>query len=220
MVGVASPTIEVLTPPGRRIGLAGVRGHRSSALFSGDLTVLRCVPVTTPERTLTDLSARVGPDALGRMLDAALRERLIRLDRLRSCVARLAASPGRRPAVLQTLLAERLPGYDPGDSDLEIRVLRLLTANGFPPPVPQYRVRVGGRRLRIDLAYRDVKLAVELDGWEYHRTRTAFDDDRARANLLVADGWSLVRFTSRSSDAEIARCVAAARDRFGRSGAA
>jgi very-short-patch-repair endonuclease len=29
------------------------------------------------------------------------------------------------------------------------------------------------------------------------------DDDRARASLLVAGGWTLLRFTSRSSDAEI-----------------
>lgn len=118
------------------------------------------------------------------------------------------------------LLAERLPGYDPGDSDLETRVLCLLVSSGFPPPVQQHRLRLGGRTFKIDLAYPARRLAIELDGWEHHRTRTAFDDDRSRANLLVADGWSLVRFTSRSTDDEIVGCIRAALDRFGRSGAA
>ena len=219
-VGAGADEIEMVAPPNRRVGLAGVRGHRSSALFTADLTLYRRIPVTTPERTPVDLSGRLAPPSLGCMLDDALRRRLIRLDRVRTCVARLAGSPGRRPAVVQSLLAERLPGYEPGGSDIETRALRLLVAHGFPPPVQQYRVRIGGRTFKIDLAYQVRRLAIELDGWEHHRTRTAFDDDRYRANLLVADGWWLVRFTSRSSDAEILRCVGAARDRFGRSGAA
>jgi very-short-patch-repair endonuclease len=48
------------------------------------------------------------------------------------------------------------------------------------------------------------------------RTRSAFDDDRTRATLLVANGWAVVRFTSRSTDAEIVGCVG----RFGQLGAA
>jgi very-short-patch-repair endonuclease len=93
-------------------------------------------------------------------------------------------------------LPNRVPGYDPGDSDFESRVLRVIVANGFPPPAQQYRVRIGGRTIRIDLAYPDRKLAIELDGCEFHHTRSAFDDDRSRANLLVAHGWTLIRFTS------------------------
>jgi len=220
MPGVESEWIEVVTPPERRVEAVGVCGHRSSAVFTDDVTVVRRIPVTTPERTLVDLSARIEQEKLGRILDDGLRRRQIRLDRLRRCVARLAGSPGRRPASIQVLLGERLRGYDPGDSDLETRTLRLLVSRGLPPPVQQHRVRLGGRGMRIDLAYPDVALAIELDGWEHHRTRTAFDDDRARANLLVSAGWSLVRFTSRSSDDEIVDCVSAARSRFGGSGAA
>ncbi len=212
--------IEVLTALDRKIGLGGVRGHRTSLLFTADLTTHARVPVTTPERTLVDLSGRVAEHVLARMLDDSLRRRLVRLERLRRCALRLAGAPGRRTAVVHRLLAERLPGFDPGDSDLETRVLRLLVRNGLPAPVQQHRVRAGGRTLRVDLAYPDTKVAIELDGWEFHRTRTAFDDDRARANRLVADGWTLVRFTSRSSDAEILDCVRAAGGRFGRSGAA
>lgn len=212
--------IHVLVDADRRVKLAGVRSHRSRALFSADLTSHLRIPVTNPERTLVDLSAAMPPQALGRLLDDGLRRRIVRLARLRSCIGRLGKSPGRRPAVIHDLLAARHPGYDPGDSDLETRVLRALLAAGLPVLVQQYRVRLGGRTYKLDLADPPSKLAVELDGWEFHHTRSAFDDDRARANVLVANGWSVLRFTSRSTDDEIVTCVSASLRQCGRFGAA
>lgn len=212
--------IHVLVDADRRVRLAGVRSHRSRALFSADLTSHLRIPVTSPERTLVDLSAAMPPQALGRLLDDGPRRRLVRLERLRSCIGRLGKSPGRRPAVIHDLLVARLPGYDPGDSDLETRALRALLAAGLPVLVQQYRVRLGGRTYKLDLADPPSKLAVELDGWEFHHTRSAFDDDRARANVLVAHGWTLLRFTSRSTDDEIVTCVAASLRQCGRFGAA
>jgi putative AbiEi antitoxin of type IV toxin-antitoxin system len=214
--GMDDDVIHVLTGLDRRVRLDGVRGHRSTALFTADLTTMQRLPVVTPARALVDISAAHTYRALGSAVDDLLRRRVMTLAALRSCVARLEAAPGRRMSILHELLAERLPGYDPGESDLETRVLRILIAHGFPPPVQQHRIRVGGRTIRIDLAYPALRLAIELDGWEFHGTRTAFDDDRARANLLVASGWIVVRFTSRSSDAEIVECLRA----FGQLGVA
>lgn len=218
--GVEAPEIDVLVDAERRVKLAGVRSHRSRALFTADLTRHLGMPVTSPERTLVDLSAAAPEEALGRMLDDALRRRLVRLERLATCLGRLSKSPGRRLAVVASLVAARLPGFDPGDSDFETRVLRALVAAGLPVPVQQHRVRLLGRSFRLDLAYPREKLAIELDGWEFHRSRSAFDDDRTRANLLVASGWTLVRFTSRTPEAEIVACVAATLDRCGRFGVA
>lgn len=208
--------IHVVTGLERRVRMDGVRGHRSGALFSADLTKQQRIPLTTAARALVDLSAAMSPRQLGVSVDDAIRRRIMTLTSLRRCAARLAEAPGRRPAVLHEILAERMPGFDPGDSDLETSVLRLLVSNGFPPPVQQYRVRIGTRTFKIDLAYPAIRLAIELDGWEFHRTRTAFDDDRTRANFLVANGWTLVRFTSRSTTDEILGCVRAC----GQSGAA
>ena len=99
-------------------------------------------------------------------------------------------------------------------------MLRVLVAAGLTAPVQQHRVRIGGRTFRVDLAYVGIKLAIELDGWEFHGSRSAFDDDRARANALVAAGWTVLRFTSRSTDAEIVACVRAALGKSGYFGAA
>lgn len=214
--GAEDDVIHVVTGLDRRVRLEGVRGHRSGALFTADLTIRHRVPVTTPARALVDLSATLAYGQLARAVDDALRRRIMTLDAFRRCASRLAEAPGRRMNVVHEMLTDRVPGYDSGDSDLETRVLRLLVVNGFRPPVQQHRVRVGGRTIRIDLAYPALRLAIELDGWEFHRTRTAFDEDRARANLLATQGWTLVRFTSRSTGAEILACLRS----FGHLGAA
>ena len=212
--------VDVLVDLHRRVKMDGVRSHRSGALFTADVSRHLRIPVTTPERTLVDLSGCLPARTLAKLVDDGLRRRLVRLERLSKCVARLPKSPGRRPALIHELLAERLPGYDPGDSDLETRVLRALVAAGLAAPVQQHRVRIGKRTFRIDLAYPVARLAIELDGWEFHSSRTAFDDDRARANALVTAGWTVLRFTSRSTDAEIVACVRAALGGSGYFGAA
>lgn len=212
--------IELVTDVPKQVRLDGVRGYRSRALFSADLTQRLRIPCTTPERTLVDVSGRLSAEALGRAVDDGLRRRILRLDALRRCVGRLEAGPGRRTSVVHDVLRLRLPGYDPGDSDFETLVLRALVARGLPPPVQQYRVKVGGRVVRIDLAYPGLRIAIELDGFEFHGTRTAFDDDRARANLLVVAGWTLLRFTTQSTIDEIVDTIAALVARSVQEGAA
>ena len=38
---------------------------------------------------------------------------------------------------------------------------------------------------------------METDGWRYHRTRAAFEADRARDQALTAAGHVVLRFTHR-----------------------
>ena len=195
--------IELLRPLGHHARLQGVVGHRSGALFSADLTTIRRIPVTTPERTVVELSGRLSALDLGRLVDDAIRRRLLTLDRLRRCTARLDTAPGRRLSVVREVLAERLPGYDPGDSDLETRVLRTIVGAGLPPPVQQHRVRVKGKTFKLDLAYPDCRAGFEVDSWAYHRFRSPFNDDRTRRNMLELAGWSMYQFSDSHSDAHI-----------------
>jgi len=88
-----------------------------------------------------------------------------------------------------------------------MRFARAIVAGGLPEPAQQHRVSTGTRRCRIDLAYPALRLAIEVDGWEHHRTRSAFDDDRARANDLVAAGWNVLRFTSTMTDEQAVETI-------------
>ncbi len=110
---------------------------------------------------------------------------------------------------MERLLEARL-GSDPGESALEGRVARWLVAAGLPPPVPQLWVVAGGRRFRLDLAYPDRRVGFELDGWDVHARRVAFDGDRERGNELALAGWRIYHFTARSTREAVVRVAAAA----------
>jgi len=194
--------LEVVARLGTQIRLDGVRGRRSGALFDNDLTVRQRIPTVTAERALIDVSSRLTADRLGRVLDDAIRRRLIDLEEFRRCAGRLLPAPGRAMSKVHAVLGARIPGYDPGDSDLETRALRALTAAGLPPPKQQHRIDVRGRKARIDLAYPELMIAIELDSWEYHgrNNLTAFNNDRAKKNDLIVKGWAAPSFTESMSD--------------------
>ena len=111
--------LELVARLGTLIRLDGVRGRRSGALFDSDLTTHRRIPTVTAERALIDVSSRLTADRLGRVLDDAMRRRLINLEEFRRCAQRLLPAPGRSMSKVHAVLGARIPGYDPGDSDLE-----------------------------------------------------------------------------------------------------
>ncbi|HEX5614425.1 MAG TPA: type IV toxin-antitoxin system AbiEi family antitoxin domain-containing protein [Acidimicrobiia bacterium] len=207
--------IEVTTVLERSPRLPGVRCHRSGLLVDLDRTRVRGVPVHSVERTAADLSGRLASDELGRLIDDAIRRRLTTYSRLWRVHERLPRAPGRSPRRFADVLLARTPGLADRESVLEDRVYEVIRAAGLPLPVPQFRITIGGRRRRIDFAYPDQRIAIEVDGYDVHRTRSAFDDDRARGNEIVLAGYRLLRFTSRSTDAEIVDQVRRAIHEFG-----
>jgi very-short-patch-repair endonuclease len=58
---------------------------------------------------------------------------------------------------------------------------------------PHVNGRVAG--FEVDFTWRAERLVVEVDGYAFHRTRDAFEDDRARDVALVLAGYRVLRFT-------------------------
>lgn len=202
--------IELTTVLERQVRLEGVVAHRSGILADADRRVVHGIPVASVARTVVDLSMRLDGKGLARLFDEGHRRGLVSHAALHRCVERLPLAPGRSPDRVHALLAKRVPGYDADDSDLETEANEALIAAGLPAPVRQHRVVVNGDRYRIDLAYPRERIAIELDGYDSHRTRSDFDHDRARGNQLVLAGWTLLRFTSNTPPAELVAAVAAA----------
>jgi very-short-patch-repair endonuclease len=50
-------------------------------------------------------------------------------------------------------------------------------------------------RYVVDFLWREECLIVEVDGWDAHRMRSAFEEDRARDARLAVLGYSVLRFT-------------------------
>jgi hypothetical protein len=179
------------------------------------VTTRRAIPVASVARTLCDLTAKARAKVVERAVDDCLRRRIVTLDELQTVYESLSGRGRHRSTVMRSILEWRGPDHHPGESPGEVHVLRLLVDAGLPVPVQQHEVRVNGRIIRIDLAYPEARIALEFDGWTYHSTRGAFDDDRARANELELLGWTVLRFTTKSSDIVIVQTVSAALARAG-----
>lgn len=192
--------VEISTARPFRRKIRGVVHHRTRTFLGAERTSVRGVPVTSYARTLVDLSARLSVYQLGAALDDGLRRGVASVEALRMCTCGLRPAPGRRLSVVHALLAARSPGYEPGDSDLELRFVRALVDAGLPEPVQQHEVRPADRVARLDLAYPSMKIAIEVDGFGPHSVRSRFDRDRARQNDLVLDGWLPLRWTSATSN--------------------
>jgi hypothetical protein len=205
--------IEVLRPYGRFRRLDGVVAHRSRIITPADVTRHKRIPATSIGRTIVDTSGSLTLEQVGKNIDDAVRRNKGNLEATRAAFARVASGGRRRLRFMRVVLAKRLPGYDPGESDLEIVALRSIVAAGLPMPVQQHRVVLNGQRRRIDLAYPELRIAIELASWEWHGQgqREVFDEDRARKNELVADGWRVLEFTSAHSVADLVRLITAVR---------
>ena len=45
------------------------------------------------------------------------------------------------------------------------------------------------------MAFPELRIAIEVDGWAHHSDVDRFRHDRQRQNTLVALGWTVLRFT-------------------------
>jgi hypothetical protein len=177
--------------------------HRSRAGQSGR------VPATSAARTLVDLSAHFEAERLGRCVDEALRRRIVRLSELVR-VYDAGRGPGRRRlSSIHQVLAERVPGFDPGANDWERKMDDLWDEMGLPQAVRQYEIRCGNHTYRVDRAIVELRLAVEWVGVEYHGQAGRFRRDRRRISDLALAGWDLVEVTSDWTKERIRRTVLA-----------
>jgi very-short-patch-repair endonuclease len=211
--GFDEDLVEVTVRTRQRTRRDGITVHDTAIVGPLHGQTLFGIPCMSVARTLCDLTAVTDRWTVERAVDESLRKRLVGLPALLAVFADLE-HPGRhRSTVMRSILEARATGLGSGDSHPEVRLVKLLEAAGLPRPVQQHELRLIGRTVRIDLAYPELRIAIEYDGWEFHSTRSAFDRDRARANELELLGWTVLRFTSKSSDATICRTVRAAIDR-------
>ncbi|CAN5218707.1 hypothetical protein BH20ACT20_BH20ACT20_11010 [soil metagenome] len=178
------PPPETLAPTERRV--AGVRTQRSRRIDPRDAMLWRGIPVTTVARTLTDLAAQLALGELARAChEAGVRYRTTPAD-VEAVLVRRGAVPG----------AAKLRRVLHGDvqvtlSRLEAGFLKLLGQADLPPP--QTNRLAGGRR--VDCRWPEYRLTVELDGYRYHHSRHAWEQDRRREREARARGDEFRRYT-------------------------
>lgn len=165
--------------------------HRVATLGPADVTWRRRIPVTTPARTLADLAGELPLRELERAFDEAEHLRLLKL---RSLESLLLASLGRRGAAnLRVVIASHQAGSTRTRTYLEERFFTACDRHAVPRP--EVNIEIGGDT--VDFLWRQASLVVETDGEASHRTRLAFEEDRARDVRLALLGYRVIRFTYR-----------------------
>jgi REase_MTES_1575/Transcriptional regulator, AbiEi antitoxin len=186
--------VEVTALRHRRRRASDVIWHESYLLMPDQVTEIEGIQGTGAVRTFLDLAGVLDAEPLEAVCNDGIRRGLFTAFSALGELERLG--PLRRGAPLaRALLESRRPGERPPESLLETRFLQLVRKAGLPVPVAQYELRAGGNTLRVDFAYPHVKLAIELDGEEFHWGERADRRDNDRNNLLGTIGWRVLRFT-------------------------
>lgn len=207
----AGTRVELTTPDQRRV--AGATVHRAR-LDPIDVVLVEGAAVTTVARTLVDLAGVLPPDRLCKALEEAERSHKLDVGAIEAVLGRTRGRNGRGHERIRRALAELAAiGTTVTRSVLEERFLALVDACGLPRP----SANAWAGTMEVDAVWPAARLAVELDGWDGHRTRQAFQRDRTRSNDLQAAGWTVLRFThadvaDRADDtvARVARALAQA----------
>jgi len=194
--------IDVTAPTGRQ----GI--HRRERLWihrcrldPAERTLRDGIPVTTLARTIFDLSEVAPYKEVRAAAEEADRLKLLRVAELRAVCGRGYGRRALRP--MRRLLAELEPPSE-GRSPLEQRFHQFIREHGIPEP--HHNVEVMDHE--IDTLWPAAKLIAELDSWEFHAHRAAFERDRARDTRLLLAGYRTIRITHRRIENEPSQLAA------------
>lgn len=179
--------VELIGPLRRRI--PGVSSGLSATLLQRDVRTADGIRVTSPARTLLDIAPRISERELHRAHNELRMRRLIANAQLLDVASRNRMHPG---AKRLAALAGASAG-EPKRSVLEIDWATFAAKYELPPF--EVNVHVAGHR--VDVLFATEKpLIVELDGWDTHGTRRAYEADRDRdAEILAKTGIPTIRIT-------------------------
>lgn len=186
---IPSGLIDVTAPGRSREGHKGIRLHATRRLHEDDRAFVDGIPVTGLPRTLLDFAEVAGFQQLRLVLEEAVRREVLDGNKLEETLARGRGRHGLKP--LRAALAAMRGSPPWTQSKLEREFLALVRAAGLPEP----RANVMVEGFLVDQFWPDARLAVEIDGYGYHRTRKKFDAGRRQDTQLLLAGVSTVRVT-------------------------
>ena len=151
------------------------------------------IRITTPERTAFDIGRSLSGNRAIPILDALANATNFTVADVEALAADKPGSRGVRR------LRSALKLVDGGaESPQESRVRLLLVGGGLPRPETQieFTDEFGVARIRVDLGWREWRVAVEYDGVQHWSDRYQRSWDIDRIALLEAMGWSVVRVSA------------------------
>ncbi|MFA5883665.1 MAG: type IV toxin-antitoxin system AbiEi family antitoxin domain-containing protein [Acidimicrobiia bacterium] len=193
--GFDTTLVEVTARRHRRRTSTDVTWHESHHLDDHDVEMIDGIPATKAVRTLIDLGSVLDERGLTLVLDDFLRRRLVTVG---AVVRRLEElGPRRRGSSrVRRVLDRRAVGDPVPESVLESELALLVREFGLPAPQRQVVVHDDddGFVGRLDFAYSDLKIDIEVDGTRWHSSPDAQRRDADRDTRLQRLGWVVLRF--------------------------
>ncbi len=159
---------------------------RSYVLADDETCVVRGMRVTTAARTAFDIGRSLPPERSVVVLDALMNATGVKVAEVEAVADRYRGHRGTRR--LHAALAVADGG---AESPQETTVRLMSTDAGLPKPQTQIEFR--DLRIRVDMGWREWKVAVEYDGIQ-HWTDRSWDIERIV--LLEAAGWVVIRISA------------------------
>lgn len=181
--------VHVTIPPARAVARPGIRIHRTR-VDPVDRTTCDRIPITTPARTLADLSSLLPAARLEQALARAARKGLARRPAVQASALR-RKDPAGREKLRRLLEQEAGPAFT--RSKAESLLLDHLRRAELQAPVTNAHMG----HWELDFLWRDARLVVEVDGFRWHASRDAFEQDRLKDQWLESRGYRVLRFTWR-----------------------
>jgi very-short-patch-repair endonuclease len=182
--------LEVTAPRTCR-GHRGITVHRSRMMEPVDFTEVDGIRVTTVARTLLDLAGILSPRDLGYTLDRAERLQAFDLTAIEDVLSRAKGRKGAKA------LRDAIADWRPTDtrSELERRLHDLVRSTSLAHP--RFNVVLEGERYEhtVDAYWPAARLVVQLDGFDYHRTRRDRERDATTDADLELMGYRVMRLT-------------------------
>jgi very-short-patch-repair endonuclease len=188
-----------VTVAGRNVApREGVNRHRIAGFARGETTKMRGIPLTSVARTICDMAATEAAEDV----ETAFQEALYRdIVTPRAVAAVLEREPRRRGA---TIIRAMLRDPRMTRSQRERALLKLIDAAQLPRPLTN--VRLHGHL--VDAYWPAERLVLEFDGWQAHGHRFAFERNRKRDQVMLANGLRVMRVTDRHLEDEPVALVA------------
>jgi very-short-patch-repair endonuclease len=199
-----------VTAPTRRRAKRRFKVHFSSILAVEDRSVREGIPVTALPRTLLDVAITARPDQMERYLERAEVQDLLDVSAIEDLLGRCGGHRGRARLAIALALYRPDPAFT--RSRFEQRFRQLVQRAGLPAPSMNFNVA----EYELDAYWPELRFAVELDLFETHGSRAAFERDRRRQEELKLLGVEMIRITKPRLDREpqaVLRNLAALLDR-------
>jgi very-short-patch-repair endonuclease len=181
-VKMRPPVPEVAVPRNRKV--SSRKGARLVWVKELDVS-LRATP---PLQTILACSRSLPFDEALTIADAGLRSEMVTRTELLEAADRSRGAGAAR--------VRKVAWHADGNAANPFEsVLRAVTIEAALHFDVQHPIEVTGRTLHPDLADLEARVVLEADSWEFHTGREAHVRDCWRYNELVAEGWSVLRFT-------------------------